>query len=757
MKLDFTIPTYNCMAAISAIDGEIHESEQKVLKNFRKQWNLKADIEDPNDLANNQEKCEDVFDKNFSRIIDLGQLSNIYELLHHCNEVADADKNLHSKEESLLHLIQKRLGANNFFITKDAIDWNEEQQEVLNLKKNERSIIEAPPGAGKTELIAKKVFDLIDNEGVKPHNILLISFTNNAVREMQERVFHYSKDKFHRLNISTIDSKAFRLNSALREDYQVRGGYEKNIEDFLKILRSNSIDFLDDWDELEHIFIDEAQDLVELRKDVCDEFIKLANKDTGISIFGDSCQQIFPWETKEKKLTEKDKESLIDLIHAKYYDEFKALELNTIHRTDDNTLIKLLDNMRLNIMSSKDSLESPIQNLDESKENLMEMEIGDDYLFLFRQNQEVVHAAYQLTAAKKIFRLKSTSGKYPSYYKSWLAKLIKYAKSNDTEILNKEDFMEFAKTISSRHLINDKQKMYIWESLLKYAAHDRNEISIASLQDKLRSNTKLLELKNTDFGFRGPKLSTIHASKGSQAEKVLLNVSRKEKIISKDESKVIFVGISRAKQDLKTSDLKSERYNTVFSSAEFKNNSYASSKKLKRMYRLITNKSAVDNLKQKPIYIMEVGLCGDYTPLSIVDQSYLSYAESKKTQEFLTNLYLGNDDIYDVYAKRENIHQREFKIYLRVYDEEYILGAFSSQVIDNIWTIARNYLEKTNYVPPLKLDNLNILDVASYSLSKSDFDEDDKKRFFKPYIKDEAWLYPVIYGSARFILEYRSK
>ena len=175
------------------------------------------------------------------------------------------------------------------------------------------------------------------------------------------------------------------------------------------------------------------------------------------------------------------------------------------------------------------------------------------------------------------------------------------------------------------------------------------------------------------------------------------------------------------------------------------------------MYRLITNKSAVDNLKQKPIYIMEVGLCGDYTPLSIVDQSYLSYAESQKTQEFLTNLYLGNDDIYDVYAKRENIHQREFKIYLRVYDEEYILGAFSSQVIDNIWTIARNYLEKTNYVPPLKLDNLNILDVASYSLSKSDFDEDDKKRFFKPYIKDEAWLYPVIYGSARFILEYRSK
>ena len=755
MIKEFAESTYNCMAAVCAIDGEVHDKELSVLLNFKKQWNLKTDIANPKELIRSQKDCETLFEESFAFILEAGELSNVYDLLHHCNEIADADKNLHDKEEILLTLIQKKLGKNNFFITKDHIDWNEEQKTVIESNKNERILIEAPPGAGKTELIAKKVYDLINIENVKPRNILLISFTNNAVREMQERIFHYSKNKHPLgLNISTIDSKAFSLNSSLREDYVIRGGYEKNIEDFLKILRNKSVDFLETWEDLEHIFIDEAQDLVGLRKDVCDEFIKLSNPNTGISIFGDSCQQIYPWNESGKQApTEKEMESLIDLVSNKYTDEFKKIELKSIHRTSDDFLKSLLDNMRLSIISENDKISSQIKEIDTEDTNLLELNLGDDYLFLFRSNSEIVDAACNLNISNKIYRLKSTSNKYPNYLKSWVAKLIKYAKLNNYKTINKEDFMIFTKTISSRHLINDQEKSYIWESLKKYSICANEEISIELLLESLNKQKLPLELKNTDFGFRGPKLSTIHASKGSQAENVLINNVTKNEKISLDESKVVFVGISRAKKSLKTTNLKKKRYFQIFQDKEIKNNSYAKSKRLKRFFRLINNPKDVDSFKQKPVYIMETGLCGDYSPMSIIDQTNLSYKEAIRSQDFLSNVYLGNDN-YHIYAKRENIQQREFKIYLERSDEVIKLGAFSSQVIDNIWTVGYKYLNTKKFIPPLLIDNLNLLDIGSYTINQDDIDDVDRKKYFKPFIKDEAWLYPIIYGPARFSLNF---
>jgi len=158
MIKEFAESTYNCMAAVCAIDGEVHDKELSVLLNFKKQWNLKTDIANPKELIRSQKDCETLFEESFAFILEAGELSNVYDLLHHCNEIADADKNLHDKEEILLTLIQKKLGKNNFFITKDHIDWNEEQKTVIESNKNERILIEAPPGAGKTELIAKKVY-----------------------------------------------------------------------------------------------------------------------------------------------------------------------------------------------------------------------------------------------------------------------------------------------------------------------------------------------------------------------------------------------------------------------------------------------------------------------------------------------------------------------------------------------------------------------------------------------------------------------
>ena len=105
----------------------------------------------------------------------------------------------------------------------DISSLNDRQKEAV-LYNDGPLLIIAGAGAGKTKTLTTKIAYLIEEENVNPHNILAITFTNKAAKEMKDRLYMLVGDLSKKLQVSTFHSFGLKL---LRENYDTLG-YDKN-------------------------------------------------------------------------------------------------------------------------------------------------------------------------------------------------------------------------------------------------------------------------------------------------------------------------------------------------------------------------------------------------------------------------------------------------------------------------------------------------------------------------------------------------
>jgi DNA helicase-2/ATP-dependent DNA helicase PcrA len=106
--------------------------------------------------------------------------------------------------------------------------------ETLNVRQKEAVLategpllIVAGAGTGKTKTLTHRIYQLI-HQGIHPHNILAITFTNKAAKEMRERVLHMLDHRnsespfmktFHSLGVYVL--RKFSREAGLKKDFTI--------------------------------------------------------------------------------------------------------------------------------------------------------------------------------------------------------------------------------------------------------------------------------------------------------------------------------------------------------------------------------------------------------------------------------------------------------------------------------------------------------------------------------------------------------
>ena len=731
---------HSALIHFANIDENFHDNEKHFINQYADNHNVKVpyhQIAIPNDYKRSKKAFEKIISK--IKALDLNTHYSLFTLLHFLHELADSDNLLEEQEAELINLIKSHIKPNtvasNFIL-------DEKQQEIINLDQDARITVSALPGSGKTDVIARRVQKLYEIDRVRANEIMLISFTNNAVKEMKIRLAKIMGKKFPAgIKVLTLDKYATSSNFAMDPKHDLIS-FSHNMRAFLNhMLDEEKTDWREQHRELRHIFIDEAQDLVggynEPRRSVCEELIKLADKDCGVTICGDLTQQIYPF--KNSIIADDDKSLL---AFAYDYKEFTHFELSKIYRSKKADQLDFIEDTALEIMlldnNDSDSVNNPLVEISKKEEDVEIIDAVDNYMFLFRWNKDLINSCANLQDLNKNFRL--TPGKIEPYYEQWVASFFQDSIEKNLQEISREEFNEFFKSQSSRMQL-DKSSDEMWQLIYNYASSGPDSISLELFYEQLKKTRgKLIDFTSKDIGFRGPKLSTIHAAKGSQEQNISIHEYKEvqeSSLKSTMQAKLLFVALSRAQNKVQVlKDSGTER--------SWRKNG------TKRHYSI---KKADHEAKRHALF-MELGIDGDYSPIEIVSNK-INEDEVIATQEVLKKLYIGNDS-YSISGRRNNFKKR-FNLFLEYGKREYMLGSLSADVnIDlNFLGSHRNFIPKglqEKFTIPNEINDIKLMDIGSYIASA---DELDDLPILNKYKELGCWHYPIIYSIQRFIFKKR--
>ncbi len=428
-----------------------------------------------------------------------------------------------------------------------SISENSDQDAVLAFRPEGRLLVDAGPGTGKTHTACGKIAALV-NDGIPAPKICVISFTRTAVAELRSRIAEFLADPADAaaIRIATLDSHAWSLQSGFSSDAHLSGSYDEGIDATLKAIRGNE-EVSEYLGRVRHLIIDEAQDIVGSRAELVCALITSLDPDCGVTVFADEAQAIYGF-------TEDDTHATDDTLLSRLIESgFERLSLSKVRRTSCPRLREIFTTVRQSAIAR--TRKSAIARYEGVRHNILKYAHGEagtfkdlslaslrpDALVLSRRRAEVLTLSGYNAGVPHRLRMSGL----PAAVAPWVATLFwdyserRISMDTFTEVWTQR--MEAAGASSP---------VEAWDQLVSFAGVRADLVDMHRLREVLSRSNPPVEYCMPDFGTEGPIIGTIHASKGREARDVYLFLPDEETEATDEETRVMFVGATRAREQL---------------------------------------------------------------------------------------------------------------------------------------------------------------------------------------------------------------
>ena len=617
----------------------------------------------------------------------------------------------------------------------------EEQLRVAQAEPSARIMVSAGPGTGKTEVACSRVISLV-NRGIEPSNIWLVSFTRAAVKEIRNRIYGVIGNSAYSVKIATLDSQAFQLMQGFREDERspLFVGYDQTIEQVLEFLSSGREEIADYIQEIEHLIVDEAQDIVGIRARLLMKLIDLLSPEAGISVFSDEAQAIYGFSL-EDEAGDPGSDTLPELLRQHVEHHFEECKLEEIHRTKSVSLLSIFKETRALVLDAQILGQPRLERVRQSIEEFAESNVGKfvedeiqnehDVLVLFRRRAEVLMASSLLSGKRIEHRIRMPGA--PACVDPWVAVLLSdWIK----RYLGRAEFDDLWSQQLIDHPIAFPDRTDAWALLIRFAGKSQDEVDIYKLRAILTRSRPPIEFVSHELGRSGPMLGTIHSSKGREATRVrlMLPVSRNKDGDHDEEARVLFVGATRAKEKLDIGE-----------------GFYLPASRLGDG----TGRVFSRNRKWRSAAMIEFGLDGDlYAEVQASRHLFDFGAALRDSQDTLRNLIGGQASVVAKLKDGTDLdgNGTQYLYKLELEGTDTVLGYLSERVNIDLFQVGAQ-LKAGPLKPPDEIEHLYVVDVRSLVFSA---DDNAVNAFREPYCDSGIMLAPVIIGFPTvFLQRYR--
>jgi Superfamily I DNA and RNA helicases len=177
-----------------------------------------------------------------------------------------------------------------------------DQAAVVSAAPDARLMVTAPAGSGKTHVLVARAEILIEDHEVSVGDgLLMLSFSRAAVQEVRRRAADRAGAARH-LTPVTFDAFASRLLRLYSESESWHSGtYDTRMVAARRLLEAREDDSeLDEFlSSLQHVLVDEVQDLVGIRAEFTLELLSQIR--CGFTLFGDPAQSIYGFQLRQQE------------------------------------------------------------------------------------------------------------------------------------------------------------------------------------------------------------------------------------------------------------------------------------------------------------------------------------------------------------------------------------------------------------------------------------------------------------------------